>query len=310
MPKPTQTSGEVSLKNTKQQLLTAYQALADKVNGTHANQNSDTTPTKQPQKSRTEIETTAKNIENTTKTALNELIEKISSAAKELDVTNRELEDAKRELLETHKLIATASTYETFLQLKIEDEAQWEKKIQQLREAHDEEISKISRARKRDEQEYDYELALRRKKDEDKFTIERQAKVAELEKRELAIAEKETELATLKSKAEEFEKTLATAVNQAVASAEKNLKESLEHKYALDKKDTDSEIKLKNQTIATLEASIKDKNAELLSAKSDLAASLQKITSLASSVIESTAPHQNQKEPTENPEATTTTNKN
>ena len=275
---------EISLKNTKQQLLDAYQALVEKID---SNRN-DGEPVIEKKKSG-KIEGIVRDIEAAAKTALSELVEKINATAKELEDINRELEDSKRELSETYRLTATAGTLQEFLKLKIEEETEWEKKFLALKESYASETARLVSTRKQQEQEYDYEVSLKRRKDEDKFAAERQAKVEALERRESAVAEKETELEDLRSKVVEFEKILSESVNIAVAKAEKTLKEDLEHKFALEKKDAEMDIKLKAQTITGLETNLKAQESEIASLKTDLAASMQRMTILASSVITATS---------------------
>jgi len=277
--------GEVSLKNTKQELLDAYQKLADRANSGRGGEGEETVPKRRKY---SEVEGAVKGIEAAARTALSELVEKINVAAKELEGVNSELEESKQELLETHKLVAAAGALQDFLRLKVEEEAEWEKKFVVLRGTYDEETARLARVRKQQEQEYEYELSLRRRKDEDKFVAERQAKVEELERRELAVAEQEEELESLREKVAKFDGTLEKAVGAAVTDAEKALREVLEHKFALEKKDTETELKLKTQTVTGLEAGLKARDAEIAGLKTDLAASMQRVTALASSVITAT----------------------
>ena len=136
---------------------------------------------------------------------------------------------------------------------------------QQLKE----ESVHTKKTREREEEEYNYSLQLTRKKDTDayqerKLKLEKELtdkKVAfesDMATREARIQEVEAELNSLRALAAGF----PAEVEKAVKNAEKYLTEKLQTQYKfeteLTSKQTDGEIKLKEQTILTLQNKIKD----------------------------------------------------
>ena len=127
----------------------------------------------------------------------------------------------------------------------------------------------LKKDRKREEEEYSYNLKISRKKEEDsylekKLQLEKElvAKKSAFEKefaeRETLIKSAENELAELRKQAQHFPDQLDKAVQQ----AEKLLKEKLDlefsHQSELSSQKSESEQKLKDQTIASLRDKIKE----------------------------------------------------
>ena len=158
---------------------------------------------------------------------------------------------------------------EAEMQLKRE---QWkkEKAIAELQTKEDAEA--LKKKREREEEEYTYNLQLLRKKDTDSYQ-ERKLKSekeladkkaffdADIAARESKVQEAETELKQLREKSESF----PLEIEKAVKTAEKLLTEKLQVQYKfeteLTTRQNEGELKLREQTIQTLQSKIKDLDA-------------------------------------------------
>ncbi len=149
----------------------------------------------------------------------------------------------------------------------------------------------------RAEEEYNYNLKLQRKKDEDTYAEKknllekglqqkREDAEKELAAREAATLSKETEIADLKKKVEDFPKQLEQAIN----ATEKSVTEKLDMIYAHQKevleKQIEGERNLNKQTVQSLENKIKEQSELIrqLTQKADEAA--QQVQKIAIKAIE------------------------
>jgi hypothetical protein len=154
-----------------------------------------------------------------------------------------------------------------------------DKEVKLWEEKRKESEDLLKKQRTREEEEYNYNLLLARKKDQDLYEQKKakldkeltEKKVSfenEINSREQVVARAENELAELRLKAEQFpaglEKAVQAAIKETTASLEK------EHKYdkQLILKDHEGEMKLKNQQIESLQARIKDLEVQVKQAYS------------------------------------------
>lgn len=164
------------------------------------------------------------------------------------------------------KMAAEKLQFETAMktlkdQWKAEQE-KWNDHLKETKEA-------TEKQRKREEEDYLYNLKLARKKETDiyeekktKLEKELAEKKAAFEKeisdREAKVLVAETELADLRIKAQNFPKEL----EKAIATAEKNVADKITRQFDFEKqlvaKENLGELKLRDQTIVTLQSKIKD----------------------------------------------------
>lgn len=150
----------------------------------------------------------------------------------------------------------------------------WKKEQDILLEKQKEENEKTVKNRKREEEDYNYTLQLARKKESDlyeekKIKLEKDLtdKKAAFEK---AVSERETnlkiaenELAELRKKNEAFPAELEKTVAMAVKTATEKTETIFAFEKELREKEIVGELKLKEQTIQTLNAKIKDLETSL-----------------------------------------------
>jgi len=142
------------------------------------------------------------------------------------------------------------------------DQAKWNEQQKEIKDS-------TEKQRKREEEDYLYNLKLNRKKETDlydekkakleKDLIEKKAAFEkEISEREAKVNAAEAELNELRAKASGFPKEL----EKAITTTEKAVAEKLTMQFSFEKqltaKQTEGELKLREQTITTLQSKIKD----------------------------------------------------
>ena len=150
-----------------------------------------------------------------------------------------------------------------------EKRAQW-KKEQELYAAQAKEATEDKKkSQLREEEEYQYNLKITRKKEVDLYEEKKQKlekeladKKAAFEKefteREAQIKEAEAELKDLRIKNAAFPTEMEKAVDAAIKSVTEKLQMTFRFEKELKEKETEGELRLKDQTIETLKGKIKD----------------------------------------------------
>jgi hypothetical protein len=124
-PNPNETA-PVSVKSTKQELLTAYQKLADqlagsdKLSGEQADFFHPQTPT-DASKTSSQLQVEMEELQKKLNHSLQDLSAKILPAAKELEIIKEEINQGRKQLADDYKIKAEASTLQNLLQLKLEE---------------------------------------------------------------------------------------------------------------------------------------------------------------------------------------------
>jgi len=171
--------------------------------------------------------------------------------------------------------------FDTEMQAK---KADWDREKVRFAAEMKEEKERVKKEHQREEDDYSYNLAQKRRKEEDDYLAKRKkaetefaertsAKDKELKDREEMVALRETEVKTLVDKVSRFEEELAKAVKD----AEKIVAEKLKTQFGFEKElmlaEHDGLIKLKEQTILTLENRIREQEGYMkqLSQKTELA---------------------------------------
>jgi hypothetical protein len=197
-----------------------------------------------------------------------------------------EIDDKQQKASE--EILAKKTAFETELN---EKKAKWTKEQQEHDLAVKERDTLLQKERKREEEEYAYNIKTTRKKEQDiylqlkesqenqladqKFLAEKQ--VAELKaaaekevtekrkafekeiaEREQVVSAREAEFAELKKKAETFPVELQKAVTQAEKTVAEKLQTTYKFESQLKDKEFEGELKLREQTIITLQLRIKD----------------------------------------------------
>lgn len=312
---------EVTVKNTKSEILKAYEELLAKVQAQKSDQ------PKQLQEVSRKMEVIDKASKNTTEGIISAISSLKLGLAKELDKLNeqllaeyKKLEDIqtainleKKNLEELYEVSANADSLAAMLLAQKEkkagfeaemalQKAELEEKMQHEKAAFDEQMSHekaqfeaamkqqkalwqaeqdkwnaqqkeqkeiAEKQRKREEEEYLYNLKITRKKETDLYE-EKKAKLEkeisekkaafdkEVAEREATLIAAEAELKELRIRAENFPREMEKAIVGTEKAITEKLIAQFDFEQKLTAKQTEGELKLKDQTIITLQSKIKD----------------------------------------------------
>lgn len=251
--------------------------------------------------------------------ALDDLGEKLIIEFKKLIDVQKGIEVENNNLREIYEIKAETDSLAALLASQKEKKENYDKDMSDKRDSFESEINskrllwkqeqeihdlqknerdtQLKKDRKREEEEYSYNLQLIRKKDADGYAGEKakldkelaEKKInfdKELAKREAEITSKEKEFNELKLKSENFPKEL----QKAIADTEKAVTEKFEFRYkhemALIQKGTEGERNLNKQTIQSLEKKIGELEEQIkqLTTKSNEAS--QQVQTIAIKAIE------------------------
>jgi hypothetical protein len=284
---------EVSEKNTKAEILKAYEALLKNVQ--HAKSDIPKNVQEENLKKETlgKVEITngdniVKNIgELKTKlnVSLDNMLQKLTDEYNKLVDIRAAIAIEKKTLEDLYSLSANVDSLATILLVHREKKENFEKEIKEQREQWEQEKAKQkavekdsledrSKQRKREEDEYQYTLKIKRQKEQDEYDNKKSQleksladkksafeKDIALREQELKIAE--TDLTELRKNNSEFPAKLETALKN----KEAEITNQLQTKYAFDmkllEKQTDADIRLKDQIITSLQEKIKEQQTQL-----------------------------------------------
>jgi len=290
---------ELSTKNTKNEILAAYDELLQK---TQESKTEEPKKVQEKQIQETIVKTAAassydgivKNLSNMKielSSSLDKLGDRFVSEFKKFEELQQAIQIEKKSLDDLYQLSVTTDSLSVMLlaqkekKKQYEDEMaalkskfeedmsqsrlQWKKQQEETTEKLKEDADTLKKNRQRDEEDYQYTLKLTRKKETDlyeekkaKLEKELAEKKATFEKdfaeRETKIKSAEKELAELKARNEAFPAEMEKAISAAVKNETARLKIENGFEKDLIAKQTEGELKLKEQTILALQSKIKD----------------------------------------------------
>lgn len=147
----------------------------------------------------------------------------------------------------------------------------WDKEKKEYELTFKEVQAEEKKKRQREEDEYIYKLKVERQKEEDEYLSKKEKLEKELaeqkasfekeiKERELQIKTSEDELSTLRKQSEAFPKELGSKIKEAEDAVRKELSTKYNFEKELFAKDVDGQLKLKDKTITSLEAKIKEQD--------------------------------------------------
>ncbi len=251
--------------------------------------------------------------------ALSEVSEELVGEANKLKEIQQAIEIEKANLEEVHDIHLAADTLSALVQeheekcrafeaeMKDQEEkfglgmeqkrAEWIREQDEHEQAGKERDAELKKLRQREEEEYKYNLALQRKKEKDVYEEEKKALMTNLEEmrinqekefaeREEAIAEKEKQFAEMAKKVEFFPAELSKAVKEAEIAACKKASEEAKIQAQLIAKDVETESRVAELKIKTLETTAKDQEKRLQRLTEELAEANEKVQNIAVKAIE------------------------
>ncbi len=280
---------EVSSKNTKKEILDAYEKLKQQLQENKEIPGSE--PKETPKEnvvegsSRLQPDKIMKDISNL-KISLSQSLDKVEEALieehKKLSGVSEAIKLEKENLQNIYQIKAEADSLAALItthkekKQELEQEVKekrdaWEKEKQQFEQELKEERERIRKEREREEDEYVYNRNQKRKKEEDAYNekVEKQEKELkekleafekEMQEREADIKAREEELKDLRQRAEQFPVQLEEAVQQKEKEITERLTSDFKHEKNLSEKEYQGELKLKDQTIKSLQDKIRDQD--------------------------------------------------
>lgn len=278
----------VTEKNTKAEILKAYEVLLENIQQEKKNLPKQIMEEKQKKETLQKVsdlssEGIVKNIaelKSILNNSLEELHNKLVGEFKQLEEIQSAIVIEKQSMEDMYELTATTDSLAAMLLAQKEKKESFEKDIAETKEMWEREKSKqkadekeyideLNKRRKREEEEFQYALKISRQKDKDQYEGAKEALDKELNVRKAAFEQDianresmlnkaETELTELRKNNAEFPDLIKQAVADKEAEITKLLKTQYDFEMKFLKQQTEAEIRLKEQTIVSLQEKIKE----------------------------------------------------
>src|ERR1035437_4641652 len=297
---------EISTKNTKSEILSAYDELLKKVRDKKTEE-----PKKVQEQQKQENlvkKAAAFSNENIVKgiaglkvdlaSSLDKLGENLVLEFRKFEELQQAIQVEQKNLEDLYQLSVVADSLSVMLLAQKEKKEQFEQETWQQKSKEESEESKKNRTRA--EEEYQYNLKISRKKEADVYeekkqklekdlTEKRTAFEKEFAEREVKIKESEAELKELRIRNAAFPSDLEKAVNTSVLTVTEKLETTYRFEKELREKEALGELKLKEQIIETLKSKIKDMEITMKELSQKTATSEASVKDIAIKAIESTS---------------------
>ena len=295
---------EVTEKNTKSEILKAYDTLLKEVQNAKADVPKQVQEEKQRKEALGKVaKISADGIVRSIGTLKAELNHSLDDMLDNLSSEFRILEDIriaialeKKSLDDLYSLSANTDSLAAMLLVQREKRENFEREMKQKEDAFANEMSskkeqwdaekakqkeeekeyadELSKRRKREEEEYAYNLKIKRQKEQDEYDSKKQRLEKELtdkkaqfelevSSREIDLKNGEAELAELRVSNAEFPAKLDKAIKEKEAEVTKLLQTKYGFDIQLMTKQSEADIRLKDQTIVSLQEKIKELQAQL-----------------------------------------------
>lgn len=235
--------------------------------------------------------------------------EKLQAKLQELANVNRAVELEKEELSRIHDVGIIAQSIEEAQAVFEARKAElgklsaaalldYDEKVAEARRKYDLERDEIEQHRKRDVEQYSYDLGQEQKKRRESFDEEiRLLRNAERDRsevlakdwavREGILGKAESEIVELRIKVNEFPAVLKGEVDKQVGIVGNTVKRDYEHRISLLQKDAEAEKKVADMTNRSLQEQVSKLSTELASAYARLTAADEKVAKIAEKALES-----------------------
>lgn len=290
-------SKKVNVKSTKNEILSAYEELAKKLN-----ENAETAhdrKTDMEAKYQEELRDRASKytvdmilksigeLEISAKKWLGELAEALTKELEKLRNLEEAIAGEKKYLQTVHQIRVEADTLTNLMQASKDKKKLLEEGYKQ----HEEDLEKTKTVQReiweREEEEYEYELHLKRRKEESEYEEKKTVKERTLKEREERLIISEKELQELRKFREEGEKMLETSVNKAEKETEEKTRKEEEIKAKLLAERVGAEKHIAELTIFALQKELGTREEAIKQLKHELDIANRGVKDIAMKVIES-----------------------
>lgn len=286
----------VSPKSTKQEILSAYQELLKDFQ-----KKSENVREKKETKQAFEQESVKKasvysvenileaisNLDSNIRKSLRELGEQLIDESGKLHDLQDAIRIEKENLEKIKKIKIEIDTLEGLIEAQKLQKAQFEEGMMRTEVDFSSSMQAKKEAWRREQEEYSYELSVRRKKEENEYEEKRAVREEELANREKVVKLAEQELFELRQKAERSKVELDQAVSMAKEEVERDVRKDEQVKANLLNEKYDGERRIAVLTIETLKEKTSGLEAEVVALKTQLALATREVKEVAVKVIES-----------------------
>ena len=317
---------EVSVKNTKNEILEAYNSILEEL---QKNQTSDPIKTKQTMEQKSIVESASQISSESVvsdlahlKISLTKLIdnlsEKLTAEVEKFKTIQKAIQFEQNHLHELYEIKETTQTLaalliaqkehtedfdnemqqkrELFEQAMQKEKSSWQLAREQLISEYETEKNSLAKQRVREKEEYGYQMELARRKEEDEYQerktrLEKELakKCEDLEKREMLLKEKEQEFEQLKLKVENFSHENAESIEKAKEALRKELQQQYDFSLKLKESDISGTYKLYDQKIKSLEEKIIEQDAIIKSLTKKADESADQVQFIACKALDASA---------------------
>lgn len=206
---------------------------------------------------------------------------------------NQILEEAiaieEKRLSDIHKISSEADSLANLIVAHKEKKKQLEEESEIHKKTLETEIASKKEEWLREENEYAYEIRLKRKKEEDDYLQKKAQKERELQEREEKLAAQEKELEDLRKRAINFEKMLNEAVTKAKQETEAATRKEEDVKAKILAGQNAAEKRIAEMTIESIKMRLQDQEQEIKRLKIELEIANRGVKDIAVKVIEGNA---------------------
>lgn len=250
MPRGIKNTTNVSDKNTKQEILNAYQQLTTSVLESEPSSNFNE-----------KVKTVQKEFEIETNSVVSEVTKSVAGAVEQVE---KKLNEALNFVDEVRRLGESQKKD----QIKIKEE--------------------LDKERVRKEEEFDYAFRIRKERQELELAETKRKIEIELKQRQEVLKAQEEELENLRGQAKMFEARMQKTANDAVAVALKEQKTELEHQRAMENAESKSKVSLLEQQVTNDEKTIGSLRTEITRLNGVLVETTLQMTRIAEKAVSRT----------------------
>lgn len=285
-------TAKVTEKSTKGEILDAYRELLHEASLSESTQSSEETSILASASKET-VEKITKDLTQlklSLTQSISDLTDRLTQEAERFTTIKKAIAIAQNELEELLQIKARAGMLKRMVELQQQKEEEFDKEIVSKRRAWDVELNAFEEQRKRervrDEEEYRYQQELLKKRDTDDRQEEKSAFEREIASHKEEYTKQLKELEEFRKKTAQFPTELEKAVKEAVTTAVAKEKDTAEIVARLAKQQADSDLKLAQAKIESLQDMAKSQTLEITRLNRELAQATNQVKDIAIAVAE------------------------
>jgi len=214
---------------------------------------------------------------------------KITEELRKFDELQQAIAISKKTLEVQYNIQLTAETLEQLISEGKAKKKQITEEIEKQKQELDTEIVDKRRDWDREKEEYEYQMSLQKKRDQESFTEDEQRQEKQLKEKRDALAAKEQEIAQMQKQISDFPNKLEKELKSCNQATTKQIEETWKSKLISVQKDWEAEKRLLKTQSEALQQTVKRQDAEIIALKKEMEAANKKVQELAVKVIESGA---------------------